>query len=125
MRISYYDRANNDVYTSNFPSIFISDSVNKGIPSEISGSLSRSSSSRGSSTNHYVTMNWPYSSNYNDISEKVVLKVEGGITCCNSFSSMYFDSNRTGSFSLLWRDKVANISVYRTPSITYNYNTKL
>ena len=70
-------------------------------------------------------MNWPYSSNYNDISEKVVLKVEGGITCCNSFSSMYFDSNRTGSFSLLWRDNVANISVYRTPSITYNYNTKL
>ena len=67
MRITYVDRTNNDIWTSNFPSIYVSDSYNIGIPTNISGSLSRSNSNRGSSSYNYVNMYWPYTSNYNDV----------------------------------------------------------
>ena len=125
MRITYVDRSNNDVHTSNFPSVYISDSENIGVPTVISGSLSRANSARGGSTYHYVNINWPYSSNYNDISQKVVMKIEGGITCCNNYDSFVLDDNRTSSYTELWTDKVANITVYRTPSITNGYSTQM
>ena len=119
MRVSLVDRTNNDIWTSNFPSIFVSDSHNTGIPSQIGGTFNRASANRGASTFHYNTMNWPYASNYNDISEKVVMKIKGGITCCNAYDNFYLHSN-VSSFVELWTDKVANITVYRTPSISYN-----
>ena len=99
MRISFVDRTHNDFFTSNFPSVYVSDSHNIGTPQSVSGSLVRSSSNRGASTDHYVTMNWPYSSNYNDISEKIVMKIEGGITCCNTYDNFALDSNVTGAFT--------------------------
>ena len=120
LRISFFDRTNNDVYTSYFPEIFASDSVDVSIPQGVGGSLSRSNSARGGSGYQYINMHWPYSSNSGDKSEKLVLKMEGGITCCNAFSNFYLDTNRTSSFSVLWRDDVANMTVYSTPSISYN-----
>ena len=125
MRISYVDRSNNDIYTSNFPSVYISDSHNIGIPTSISGSLARSNSNRGSSSYHYFNIYWPYSSNYGDISEKVVMKIQGGITCCNNYDNFVLDDNRTSSYTELWTDKVANLTVYRTPSISNNQYTQL
>lgn len=119
VRITFNDRTNIKKYTSYFPSLYASDSVNRGIPSALSGSLSFSNSNRGAGSTHYIATTWPYSSNYNDISQKVVLKVGGGILCCVAFSSLTLTDNRTGSgYTLLWTDKVANISVYRTPSLS-------
>lgn len=57
MRITYVDRANNDVHTSNFPSIYISDSENIGVPATISGSLAKANNARGASTYHYININ--------------------------------------------------------------------
>lgn len=74
-----------------------------------------SSSNRGDSTNHYINLNWPYSSNYNDISQKIVMKIYGGITCCQSFSSLSLSDSQT-SYTLLWTNTGTNTSVYRTPS---------
>lgn len=125
MRITYVDRTNSDVWTSNFPSVYVSDSHNIGIPTNISASLSRSNSDRGSSGYQYLNMYWPYSSNYNDVSEKVVMKIEGGITCCNNYDNFYLDDNRTSAYTELWTDKVANITVYRTPSRSYNTYTQV
>ena len=75
MRITYVDRINNDVWTSNFPSVYVSDSYNIGIPTDIAASLSRSNANRGSSAYQYLNMYWPYTSTYSDISEKVVMKI--------------------------------------------------
>lgn len=126
VRITFLDRTNIRKYTSYFPSLYASDSVNRGIPSAISGSLAFSNANRGTSTTHYISTSWPYTSNYNDISQKVVLKVRGGVTCCTSFASLGLDDNLTGSaYTLLWTDKVANISVYRTPSHTGSVATNL
>lgn len=126
VRISFIDQTNNKVYTSNFPNLYSSDSINRGVPAAMSGSLSFASNSRGASTYHYIATSWPYSSNYNDISQKVTLKLGGGITCCNAFSSFTLSDNRTGSgYTLLWTDIVSNISVYRTPSITGGWSTDL
>ena len=120
MRISLMDRTNNDVWTSNFPAVYVSDSHNIGIPTQIGGSFTRSNSNRGASAYHYNVMYWPYTSNYNDITEKVVMKISGGITCCTAYDTFVLDSNVTGAFVELWTDKVANITVYRTPSINHN-----
>jgi hypothetical protein len=127
VRISFLDRTNIKKYTSYFPSVYASDSVNRGIPSPISGSLAFSSANRGAGATHYMSTSWPYSSNFNDISQKVVLKVRGGITCCTSFANLGLTDNRTGgsAYTLLWTDKVTNISVYRTPSITGTLSTDL
>lgn len=125
-RISFIDRTNNKVYTSNFLNLYSSDSINRGVPSALSGSLQFASNSRGASTYNYISTTWPYSSNYNDISQKVTLKLGGGITCCNAFSSFTLSDNRTGSgYTLLWTDSVLNMSVYRTPSITGGWSTDL
>lgn len=125
VRISFNDRTNNKKYTSYFPSLYASDSVGRGIPSAISGSLSFTNGYRGASSTHYISTSWPYSSTYSDISQKVVLKVRGGVTCCTPFSNLGLTDNRTGgsAYTLLWTDKVANISVYRTPSITGGWST--
>ena len=127
VRITFLDRTNIRTYTSYFPSLYASDSVNRGIPSAISGSLAFSNANRGASSTHYISTSWPYSSNYNDISQKVVLKVRGGVTCCTSFANLGLTDNRTGgsAYVLLWTDRVANVSVYRTPSITGSWATDL
>ena len=125
VRITQVDRTNNKVYTSNFPSVYASDSWNRGTPSELGGSLSRSNSNRGASEYFYYNIGWPYSSNFNDISEKVVMKIRGGITCCNSYHSFYMDDNVTSAYTELWTDTVANITVYRTPSRSSGQSTSI
>lgn len=125
VRISYFDRTNKKTYTSYFPSVYASDSINRGVPTVISGSIARSTSSRGTSAYHYFTTGWPYSSNYNDVSQKMLMKINGGVTCCASFSSFTLSDNNTGSYSLLWTNKISNISVYRTPSQSNGVNTNI
>lgn len=126
VRITYVNRNANDIFTSNFPSVFISDSHNIGIPTSISGSLARSNSNRGTTSAYqYTNIYWPYSSNYNDISEKMVMKIEGGITCCNSYDNFVLDDNQVGSYTELWTDKTANMTVYRTPTHSNNLYTQI
>ena len=114
------DRTNNDLWTSYFPIVYISDSHNIGIPGQVSSHLNRGSANRGASTFHYNVIHWPYSSNYNDFTEKMVMKIGGGITCCNAYDNFVLNTNVTGAFTELWTDKVANITVYRTHSIGHN-----
>jgi hypothetical protein len=102
----------------------MSDSVNIGSQSSVSGSLTASSYNRGALTNHYIGTSWPYTSANTDISQKVVLKIGGGITCCQSFSSLSLSDSQT-SYTLLWTDTIANISVYRTPSKSATTSTNL
>ena len=74
-RITFLDYTNLKVYTSYFPSLYASNSINRGVPTPLSGSLIAASTNRGISTNHYFTTTWPYLSNYNDISQKVTIKI--------------------------------------------------
>ena len=53
------------------------------------------------------------------------MKIKGGVTCCNDYDSFVLDDNRTSSYTELWTDKVANITVYRTPSISASQSTQL
>jgi hypothetical protein len=115
IQFRYIDRTNNRKYSSYWPSVYLSDSINMGSSTAISGSLAQSASNRGASSTQYVTISWPYSSNAGDVSQKVVLKLAGGVTCCNSFSNMNLRDNGV-SYTLLWRDTKANVSVYQTPS---------
>ena len=111
LKISYVNRPNNDVYVSEFPSVYVSDSHNRVVPSSISGSLQRSSSERGASSTFYTVINWPYDSRSPDVTEKIVMKIQGGITCCQNYDSFVLDDTRTsGDINELWTNKLANIT---------------
>ena len=99
VRISQIDRTNNKIYTSNFPSVYGSDSYNRGTPTQMGGNYYRNNADRGAGAVHYLQVGWPYTSNYNDISEKVVMKIRGGITCCNNYDNFYLDDNRTSAYT--------------------------
>ena len=115
--ISFIDRTNNKVYTSHFMSLYSSDSINRGVPGVMSGTPYFTNTNYGSSNYNYIPTTWPYTSNFNDITQKVTLKIGGGVTCCNSFSNLQLSDNRTGhAYTLLWTNTVANISIYRPPS---------
>ena len=49
-----------------------------------------------------------------------MLKIQGGITCCQNYANFVLVDNRTGASTLveLWRNTVANLTVYRTPSLS-------
>jgi hypothetical protein len=115
IKVLYNDRTNNQIFRSFWPSVYVSDSVNIGSQDSITGTLIPSNANRGSSTNHYISTNWPYSSTFSDISQKIVLKIGGGVTCCQAFSSLSLSDSQT-AYTLLWTNTLANISVYRTPS---------
>lgn len=119
VRISLVDRTNAKIYTSKFLSVYASDSINRGVPTALSGSWTKSNSNRGASgVYHYFPFNWPYTSNVGDISQKLVLKIGGGITCCNAFTNFIVDDNQAGTtYTRLWYDTIANISVYQIPTI--------
>lgn len=125
VRINLRDRTNSKVYTSYFPQIYISDSFNTVIPTNIGGSLSRTSASRGIGNYHYLNLNWPYNSNSGDISQKIVMKLQGGITCCRAFSSLTLIDSQSAVYTLLWSNLRANTSVYITPTKGYTTNTNL
>lgn len=76
--------------------------------------MSRTNNNRGASNTHYISIGWPYSSS-SDSSQKIVFKLAGGITCCQSFSSMTLRDNYN-TYTLLWQNTKANVSVYLTPS---------
>lgn len=99
VRISQIDRTNNKIYTSNFPSVYASDSYNRGTPTQMGGNYYKNNADRGAGAVHYLQVGWPYTSNYNDISEKVVMKIRGGITCCNNYDNFYLDDNRTSAYT--------------------------
>ena len=116
-KITFLDNTNLKTYKSNFQSLYTSNSVNRGVPGVLSGGMNIANTNRGASTYHYISTTWPYSSNYNDISQKVTMKVQGGITCCNTFTSFALTDNITGSYTRLWYNTNLNMSVYRTNSI--------
>jgi hypothetical protein len=93
LRVNLVDRTNNKVYTSYFPNVYYSDSVNVGVPSNLGGSITMGDSHRGYSTYHYTNLNWPYNSDSTDISQKIVLKILGGITCSQSIANLYLSDS--------------------------------
>lgn len=127
VRVSFFDRTNSKTFTSYFPSIYASDTVNRVVPQIFSNTsaLTLSSTTRGSSSYYYFNLNWPYTSSNSDISQKMILKINGGVTCCTLFSSFALYNNRTGTQTLLWTNKISNISVYRTDSISSGASTQI
>jgi hypothetical protein len=119
----YIDRQNRRKYQSNWPSVYLSDSINVGSPAEIPGSLSRNNDYRGQNSIHYIGISWPYTST-SESSQKIVLKLAGGVLCCQSFSSINLRDNANG-YSLLWRNTKANMSVYLTPAYTAGWGREL
>lgn len=119
LKIRYVDRGNNDIYTAEFPSIFVSDSQNRGVPTSISGNFYRVLNARGATNTHSTMITWPYDSRSPDISEKIVMKIQGGITCCQNYDNFILDDTRSsGYITELWTNTIANITVYRTPSLS-------
>lgn len=121
LRMNLIDRTNTKIYTSNFQNIYISQSSNIVTPTNLGGSLTMSNSYRGVSTNHYMNFNWPYGSTA-FTSEKIVMKITGGITCCQAFSSLTLSDSQT-TYSVLWSNPNTNTTVYSTPTKGYNQNT--
>lgn len=123
LRLNLIDRSNTKMYTSYFPNLYISDSVNVGVPSSLGGSVTMATSQRGASTNHYMGLSWPYNSNSGYISQKTVMKISKGITCCQSFSSLSLNDTQSSTYTLLWTNPFVNISVYRTPTKSVSTST--
>lgn len=119
VHVNFKDRTNNKVYSSYFKQLYLSQSASINIPTNLGGSLSRTSSYRGVANTHYLNLGWPYNSNSGDISQKLVMKIAGGITSVQSFSSL------TLGYSLLWCNTNANTSIYQTPSISNTANTNI
>jgi len=124
VQVNFKDRTNNKVYTSYFPQIYVSQSANVNIPTNLGGTLARTSSYRGVSNTHYLAMSWPYNSNSADVSQKVVMKIFGGITAVQPFSSFVLVDSQL-YYTLLWANVNANTSVYSTPSKSYTTSTNL
>lgn len=124
LSMSLVDRTNTAIYTSFFPNVYQSDSINAGVPSNLGGSFTRSNNFRGATNvDHYMNLNWPYNSNSADVSQKIVMKIYGGITCCQNFASLYMNDSQASVYNLLWTNSAANTSVYATPSKAVSTNT--
>lgn len=121
LRMNLVDRTNTKVYTSHFPNIFISQSTNIATPTNLGGSLTMSNGYRGVSTNHYMNFNWPYASTATT-SEKIVMKITGGITCNNAFTSLTLNDSQS-TYTPLWSNPSTNVTVYSTPTKSNNVNT--
>ena len=109
------DRTNERVYTSYFPHLYYSDSINIRSTSQGAGNLSPSNNYLGSSTYHQWSINWPYSSGSN-VHDKIAVKMSGGITCCRAYSSLASLSDNYITYTALWVNTKANTSVYQMPS---------
>lgn len=115
IQFRYIDRTNNRKYTKYWPSIYLSDGKSFGNSASISGNLDQTNNNRGASNTQFISIGWPYTSDYNDNSQKVVMKISGGITATTPFNSLNLRDNVI-AYDLLWRNTRANISVYRTPT---------
>lgn len=116
LRLSLMDRTNTRLYTSYFPNIYYSKSININIPTNLGGSIAMTNAARGALNYHYLNLNWPYSSDSTDSSQKLVFKMEGGLTSCNTFTSLSLVDSQSSTYTLLWRNTGLNISVFETPS---------
>lgn len=124
LRMNLVDRTNTAIFTSYFPNVYYSDSVNVGVPTNLGGSFTRSNNYRGATNvNHYMNLNWPYNSNSGDVSQKIVMKIYGGITCCQSFVNLYMNDSQSSTYTPLWTNSAANVSVYITPTKGSGTNT--
>ncbi len=68
-----------------------------------------------------MNFNWPYTSSATS-SEKIVMKISGGITCCQSFTSIVLNDSQS-NYGVLWSNPNTNVTVYSTPSKSFNVNT--
>jgi hypothetical protein len=125
LRIQLRDRYYKNGYTSYFPNIYYSDSTNIAVPTNLGGSIGWTSSARGASNLHYMNLNWPYTSNSADVSQKLFVRVLGGITCCQSFNNLNLQDSQGATYNILWTNTKANITVYSTPSKNSGTNTNL
>jgi hypothetical protein len=74
------------MYTSFFPNIYYSDSIHIQATTIITGTYSPVSTTVGATTTEQWSISWPYSSTSG--TDKLVIKLSGGITCCKAFSSL-------------------------------------
>ena len=103
------------MYTSYFPHIFFSDSLNVRNEAALTGSMSANSGSLGVSTYLKWTLGWPYSSGSN-IHDKLVVKIDGGVTCCKAYSSLASLTDNYRTYTALWINTKANTSIYWLPT---------
>jgi len=76
---------------------------------------------RGADSLHYWNVNWPYYSSTSDVSQKISFKLFGGITCCQTFTNLWF-SDTTVFYERLWVNNAANVSVYKMPTRNQGVN---
>lgn len=110
--INLVDTANTKLYTSSFPNIYYSDSMNVQATSVSSGSLAVSTGAHGSGANMNWYVVWPYNTG-SASADKLVMKINGGMTCCRAFSSLsYLTDNYGVTYTALWTNNAANTTVY-------------
>jgi len=77
-----------------------------------SGNINANYGYMGASTYLYWTLGWPYSTGSNSW-DKLVVKINGGVTCCSAFSNLAYLTDTSGvTYTALWVNTNANISVY-------------
>lgn len=115
--ITFIDMTTRKVYSTFFPELYVSDSVNiNPTPVSLSSTYYMDSNIYGASTRHRLNFNWPQSST-NTISEKTLVALSGGILCCTAISGLSFDG-QSRTFPVLWANTKANIVVLDTPSMS-------
>lgn len=115
--ITFVDMTTRKIYTSFFPELYVSDSVNiNPTPVSLGTTYYMSNNVYGTGTSHYLNFNWPQTSS-NTVSEKTLVSLVGGILCCTSISSLTFSAQSTG-FGILWANTKANVVVLATPSLS-------
>lgn len=124
LKIKFIDAVNEKQYTSSFPNIYFSDSINIRNTAKSTNSLSANNGYHGASTYYYWTIGWPYSSSGN-IDDKIVMKIKGGATCCSPFSSLSTLSDNYTYYTNLWINTKANTSVYAMPSRSVSTTIRL
>ena len=68
---------------------------------------------------------WPYSSGSN-VWDKLVMKINGGMTCCSPYSSLStLTDNYGNTLNKLWVNTAANISVYTLLSRSSGVSTTI
>lgn len=106
------DTANSKLYTSSFPNIYYSDSMNIQPTSLSSGSVAPNTGYHGSGAYMYWSLTWPYTTG-SATADKLVMKINGGITCCRAFSSLSYLTDSHGvTYTALWTNNAANTTVY-------------
>jgi hypothetical protein len=57
------------------------------------------------------SLGWPYSTGTN-VWDKLVMKINGGMTCCSPFTSLSSLTDNYQTYTALWINTAANTSVY-------------